>query len=73
MIVLTSLGFGLAHLPQLVSYGAVAPTAVGATVLGNVVVGLLYGWTYWRMGLAAAITAHFTVDVALHVLTAIPG
>jgi len=60
----------LAHLPQLASYGAAAPIAVGATIAGNVIVGILYGWCYWRMGLAAAVTAHFAVDVVLHVLTA---
>lgn len=70
VIVLASVGFGLAHLPQLASYGAAAPIAVVATIAGNVIVGVLYGWCYWRMGLAAAITAHFTVDLVLHVLTA---
>ena len=71
VIVLASLGFALAHLPQLLAYGAAAPLAITGTIVGNVVVGVLYGWCYWRMGLLAAITAHFSVDLVLHVLTAL--
>lgn len=71
IIVLAALGFGLAHLPQLLAYGVDAPIALGATVAGNVVVGILYGWCYWRKGLVAAMAAHFAADLVLHVLTAV--
>ncbi|KFL37652.1 hypothetical protein N788_00350 [Arenimonas donghaensis DSM 18148 = HO3-R19] len=71
VIVLASMGFALAHLPQLVSYGASAPFAVGATIAGNVAVGILYGWCFWRLGLLAAIAAHFSVDLVLHVISAL--
>lgn len=46
VIGITSVGFGLAHLPQLMSYGAGSPFAIGGTIAGNSVVGLLYGWCY---------------------------
>jgi membrane protease YdiL (CAAX protease family) len=71
VIVITSVGFGMAHLPQLLSFGAGSPVAVGGTILGNGVVGILYGWCYWQRGLVAAMTAHFSVDVVLHVLPAL--
>ena len=71
VIVLASMGFALAHLPQLLSYGASAPFAIGGTIVGNVVVGILYGWSYWRMGLVAAIAAHFSVDLVMHVVSAL--
>lgn len=70
-IAMTSVGFGMAHLPQLISYGAASPFAIGGTIVGNSVVGVLYGWSYWRRSLVAAMTAHFAVDVVLHVLPAL--
>jgi hypothetical protein len=73
IIVITSVGFGMAHLPQLASYGAASPFAIATTILGNTAVGILYGWCYWRRGLVAAITAHFSVDLVLHVLPALAG
>lgn len=71
VITITALGFGLAHVPQLVAYGVTAPVAVASTVLGNVSVGILYGWCYWRRGLLAAMVAHFSVDIVLHSLPAL--
>jgi hypothetical protein len=70
IIVFTSVGFGMAHLPQLMSYGAGSPFAIGGTILGNTAVGILYGWCYWRRSLIAAMVAHFSVDVVIHVLPA---
>lgn len=70
VILLVSVAFGAAHLPQLAAHGAASPFAVGATVLGNVLVGVLYGWCYWKRGLLAAIAAHFSVDLVLHVFPA---
>lgn len=71
IILVTSIGFGLAHLPQLLSYGAGSSAGVVGTILGNTIVGIFYGWCYWRRSLLAAILAHFSVDVALHVIPAI--
>ncbi|MDJ0655393.1 MAG: CPBP family intramembrane metalloprotease [Xanthomonadales bacterium] len=71
VVLITAIGFGTAHLPQLVAYGAGAPAAIIATVLGNVAVGILYGWLYWRRGLIAAVVAHFSVDLVLHVLSTV--
>ncbi|MCB1055436.1 MAG: CPBP family intramembrane metalloprotease [Acidobacteria bacterium] len=70
ILVGTAVAFGMAHLPQLLSYGAGSPFAIGGTVLGNTAVGILYGWCYWRRSLFAAMVAHLSVDVVLHVLPA---
>ncbi len=67
-IIVVAVLFGAAHLPQLSSYGAASTLAVLGTILGNSVVGILYGWCYWRLGLIAAIMAHFSVDIVIHVL-----
>ena len=71
VIALAALGFGLAHVPQMVAYGVTAPLVVASTVAGNVSVGMFYGWCYWRRGLLAAMIAHFTVDIVLHSLPAL--
>jgi len=70
VIVLTSVLFGMAHLPQLISYGAASPFAIGGTILGNTAVGILYGWCYWKRSLVSAMVAHFAVDIMIHVLPA---
>ena len=57
-------------LPQLVASGAGSPFATGGTVLGNIAVGTLYGWCYWKRSLIAAMAAHFAVDFMIHVLPA---
>lgn len=73
IIVVSAVAFGAAHLPQLLSYGAGSPFAIGGTILGNTAVGTLYGWCFWRKSLFAAMVAHFTVDLMIHVLPAFVG
>lgn len=70
IIVISAVAFAVAHLPQLLSYGAGSPFAIAGTVLGNTTVGILYGWCFWRRSLFAAIVAHFCVDIVIHVLPA---
>jgi uncharacterized membrane protein len=67
-IIVVAILFGVSHLPQLSSYGAASAFAVWGTILGNCVVGILFGWCYWRLGLIAAIMAHFSVDIVIHAL-----
>ena len=71
IVLIVALSFGAAHLPQLAAYGAATQFAMLATISGNVAVGILYGWCYWRRGLFAAITAHLVVDLVLHVIPAV--
>jgi len=62
---------GLVHLPQLMSYGAGSPFAIWATIIGNSLVGTMYGWCYWRRSFIAAVIAHFSVDLVIHALPAL--
>ena len=71
IIVLTAVAFGMSHLPQLASFDAATPFSVWGTILGNCLVGSLYGWLYWRRGLLAAMVGHFSVDLVIHVLPAL--
>jgi len=70
VIIVTATAFGMAHLPQLASFDAATPFSIGGTILGNCLVGSLYGWLYWRHGLLAAMIGHFSVDLVIHVLPA---
>lgn len=72
-IVIAALGFGAIHLPQLAAAGAATTIGIAATMLGNTLVGIVCGWLFWQRGLIAAIVAHFSIDVVLHVLPALLG
>lgn len=71
VIIIIAFLFGLAHLPQLSAVGADTMFAIWATILGNIAVGVLYGWCFWRYGLYYAIIAHFSLDIVLHALPAL--
>ena len=70
VIFIASLPFAFAHIPQLMSYGIDSTSAVLRTIAGNVIVSCFYGWCFWRYGLIAAILAHFSADIVMHVLPA---
>ena len=70
-IVVSALAFAAMHLPQLASYGAANGVGIAATMMGNTLVGVLFGFLYWRRSLIAAMLAHFAVDLVLHVLPAL--
>jgi membrane protease YdiL (CAAX protease family) len=70
-IILASVVFSLIHLPQLAAAGAASWAGVLGTIFGNTLVGIIFGWLYWRRSLVAAIAAHFSVDLVLHVFPAL--
>lgn len=72
-ILVSALAFGAIHLPQLAAAGAATPVGIAATMLGNILVGVVCGWFFWRHGIMSAIVAHFAVDVVLHVVPALLG
>jgi len=72
-IVISALAFGLIHIPQLVAANAANTIGIVATMLGNLLVGTVCGWFFWRRSLIAAILAHFFVDLMLHVFPAMIG
>jgi membrane protease YdiL (CAAX protease family) len=70
-IILAAVVFSLVHLPQLAAAGAASWAGVLGTIFGNTLVGVIFGWLYWRRSLLAAIVAHFSVDLVLHVFPAL--
>jgi membrane protease YdiL (CAAX protease family) len=34
----------------------------------TLIIGILFGWIYWKKGLEAAMVAHFSTDIVLHVI-----
>lgn len=67
-IVLSALLFGAGHLPGAFSSGTPHTlVAIARIVLLNTVVGVAFGWLYWKRSLEHAMVAHFSADLVLHV------
>lgn len=67
--ILTSLAFGLAHLPAAISLGfPLTLVVIIRILLLNGLPGLVYGWLYWKQGLSGAMLAHFSGDILLHAI-----
>jgi len=64
-MVLATIPFGLVHLNH---FEELSPSLVTVVMVTNAAGGLMFGWLYWRRGIEAAILAHVSADVALHVL-----
>jgi membrane protease YdiL (CAAX protease family) len=63
--------FGLGHLPALVPLVPITPLVIARTIVLNGVLGVVFGWLYWKRGLEAAMISHFSADIILHVLLAL--
>ena len=73
-IVISSLVFGLGHLPLALALGvAFTLPIIAFIVLANSLFGLIAGYLYWQKGLEAAIIAHMSTHVvivtAIHLAT----
>lgn len=66
-IALSNLAFGAGHLPATKAIVPLTPLVVARALLLNAVVGTLCGYLYWREGLEAAMVAHGSADLVLHV------
>lgn len=60
--------FGLGHLPATAALTALTPVIIFRAVLLNGIGGIIFGWLFWKKGLEAAIIAHFSADIVLHVI-----
>jgi membrane protease YdiL (CAAX protease family) len=67
-IILSSIIFGLGHLPITGSLAAITPVVVVRAIVLNGIGGIIFGWLYWKKGLESAMIAHFTADICLHVV-----
>lgn len=66
-IVVSNLAFGAGHLPATKAIVPLTPLVVARALLLNAVAGTLCGYLYWREGLEAAMIAHGSADLVLHV------
>ncbi len=65
-IVISSVIFGVGHLPLVVVLGSNFTTAIVLFIVSaNSVFGLIAGYLYWRKGLEAAIVAHMMAHVVI--------
>lgn len=66
--IVAALLFGAGHLPTLAALAPLTLITVGRTLFLNGIAGVTFGWLYWRRGLLAAMVAHFSADIVLHVI-----
>lgn len=67
-ILVTSIIFGLGHLPITASMTEITLMVILRAIILNSIGGIVFGWLYWKKGLEAAVIAHFTADIFLHLL-----
>lgn len=68
-IVVSSVLFGVLHLPYAATLTALTPQVVAFVVLGNSVAGLVFGTLYWKRNLETAMLAHMGFHVLLSLIT----
>jgi membrane protease YdiL (CAAX protease family) len=64
---IAGLVFGMLHLVGMMSVPDVLFVQVNV-VIQNTLVGLVFGWFYWKYGLESAMLTHFLLDVFIYVL-----
>jgi membrane protease YdiL (CAAX protease family) len=69
--ILAAVLFGLGHLPATEMILPLTPLVITRAILLNGIGGVIFGWLYWKRGLEAAMIAHFSADIVLHVLLAL--
>ena len=69
--ILAAVLFGLGHLPATALLVPLTPLVITRAIVLNGLVGIVFGWLYWKRGLEAAMIAHFSADIVLHVLLAL--
>ena len=66
--VIVSFLFSLGHVPAAKLFMQVTPLVITAIFCTNGAASLLFGYLCWKRGLEAAMLAHFSADVMLHVI-----
>ncbi len=64
-IIISSVLFGLGHLPITAALTAITPLVVLRAIVLNGIGGLVFGWLFWKKGLIYGMAAHFTADIFL--------
>lgn len=65
-----ALVFGVLHLPAVTAIAPLSAIVVVRTVTLNMVGGVIFGALFLSYGFTAAVVAHFTADIMLHVVLA---
>ena len=67
--ILAAVLFGLGHLPATAQLGLQLDfLVVSRAIVLNGLLGVGFGWLYWKHGLESAMLGHFTADIVLHVI-----
>ncbi|MGB7538875.1 MAG: CPBP family intramembrane glutamic endopeptidase [Anaerolineales bacterium] len=67
--VLSTLVFGALHISNILVVGMpVDVVTVTSTLVLNGIIGILFGWLYWKYGLESAMVSHFAADLILKVV-----
>lgn len=69
--VLAAVLFGLGHLPATSLQVPLTSLVITRALVLNGLLGIAFGWLYWKRGLEAAIISHFSADLILHVVLAL--
>ena len=69
--ILAAVLFGLGHLPATSLLVPLTPLIVIRAIVLNGLLGIVFGWLYWKRGLESAMISHFSADLVLHVLLAL--
>ena len=69
--ILAAVLFGLGHLPLTSMMTPLTPLIVIRAVVLNGLLGVAFGYLYWKRGLESAMIAHFSADLLLHVALAL--
>ncbi|AFH59399.1 CPBP family intramembrane glutamic endopeptidase [Paenibacillus caseinilyticus] len=70
-ILLSTLLFGIGHLPAAAGlYGALNAVIVARILILNGLLGIWFGYLYWKKGLEYAMVSHMSADLCLHVVFA---
>lgn len=65
-IAVAALIFAIAHLPVAITIWTLTPIVIIRTILLNSLLGVAFGYLYWRWGLEYAIFSHFLAGIVLH-------
>jgi hypothetical protein len=69
--ILAAVLFGLGHLPATSMLVPLTPLVVARAIILNGLIGVGFGYLYFKHGLESAMLSHFSTDIVLHVIFAI--
>jgi membrane protease YdiL (CAAX protease family) len=67
-IIISSIFFGLIHLPLSKNFVELKAFSIAVTMIGNLITGITFGYIFWRKGLLIAILSHIVFDLVFHVV-----